>query len=158
MSLCCLTKTAYKLVGWGFFLILWLPAVRSDPAPLTCSPKMMEDDCRPAVINAAAFCLPQLAPLSTAEFLPLAQQKTGSCSTVCLPGAAADSKGRSPWHWNILKLSWTTLIYTYSLPLSEKCEVGRNSHRSFIQGLARIIWQGYRCFDNLTSDLFMSLQ
>lgn len=50
--------------------------IRSNPAPLTSSLKMMGDNCRPTVINAAGFCLPQLAPLSAAELLPSAQQKT----------------------------------------------------------------------------------
>lgn len=59
------------------------------------------------------------------------QDQTGSFSTVCLPGAAAIDKGRSPWHQDILKLSWTTLIYNYSLSLSEKCKVGSNPRRFF---------------------------
>lgn len=82
----------------------------------------MGANCRPPAVNAAAFCLPQLAPLSAAELLLPAQQKTDrirlAAVALCLTGAAAIDKAKTPWHWGILKLSWTTLMNSYSLLLS----------------------------------------
>lgn len=116
----------------------------------------MGDNSRPTAVNAAAFCLPQHAPLSATELLPQAQQKpdrirlTAAALCVCqvlLLSTREEVLGTRIF-WNWAGPSWFTIT---ACPSQRNAKLEATLGDSLFQGLARILWQGYRCFDNLTS-------